>query len=224
MDQGGERYGQQTQVGPTETRNHSRSSLGCTEHQPGVQEARSSSVPVLPVGEEVQGCWSGGLEERRGQKRCRKSGRAGGGSETAERPHHGDRAGKLQAKKGAVALEPKRHKNKVQRLQILETVATAHRHTGTPVRSILKELGLPRASYYRYLKAAEPKKRKPRIKAPPLTPPERCIIRDVALAHPTTGYKRLTWTMQNEELAGVRAYQVLGMLREEELIHRRGAA
>jgi len=123
-----------------------------------------------------------------------------------------------------VALEPKRHKNKVQRLQILETVATAHRHTGTPVRSILKELGLPRASYYRYLKAAEPKKRKPRIKAPPLTPPERCIIRDVALAHPTTGYKRLTWTMQNEELAGVRAYQVLGMLREEELIHRRGAA
>jgi len=123
-----------------------------------------------------------------------------------------------------MALEPGRQKSKEQRARLIEAVKLAKKRTGTPVWRLLKELGVAPASYYRYLRAEEPKRRKARTEAPPLLPAERIAVNDIALAHPATGYKRLAWVLQNEAIAGVRAHQVLGLLREQELIVRREAA
>lgn len=123
-----------------------------------------------------------------------------------------------------MALERFRHKSSQERAQLTQAVKLARERTGAPLRQILRDIGVPRASYYRYLKAAEPQKRKARVKSPPLTPAERLSIKDAALAHPATGYKSLTWSLQNEFVAGVRSHQVLALLREEELIMRREAA
>jgi putative transposase len=123
-----------------------------------------------------------------------------------------------------MALEPGRHKNGSQRAGLILAVSAARARSALPVRAVLKELGLSHASYYRYLKTPEPAKRKPRAKSPPLTPAERLAVKDIALAHPATGYKSLTWSLQNEAIVGVRPHQVLALLREEELIVRREAA
>lgn len=123
-----------------------------------------------------------------------------------------------------MALEKGKHKTKAQRSALIETIELAKMRTGLPIRTILKQAGVPRASYYRYLKLSEPRRRKPKPKAPPLTPFERLMVRETALAHPATGYKSLAWLLQNEHIAGVRPYQVLDLLREEQLIPRREAA
>lgn len=122
-----------------------------------------------------------------------------------------------------MALEPGRHRTKEQRARVIQAVKGARNCTGLPISRISAKLGIPRASYYRYLKIDEPRKRKPRAKAPPLTPAERLVVREVALAHPLTGYKRLTYMLQNEHVVGARPHQVLGVLREENLIMRREA-
>jgi len=100
-------------------------------------------------------------------------------------------------------------------------VRLAKERTGEPIGAILTRLGVNRASYYRYLKSVEPKERKPRKRGPELTPIERHAVIDIALAHPATGYKSLTWSLQNEHVAGVRLHQVLSLLREENLIVRK---
>ena len=123
-----------------------------------------------------------------------------------------------------MALIAKRHKDREQRGQIVRAIEVAKARTGSAVGSMLKELGVSRASYYRYRKCAIPKDRKPRAQGAPLTPAERVGVIDVALAHPLTGYKSLTWILQNEAIAGVRSHHVLKLLRQENLIVRREAA
>lgn len=44
----------------------------------------------------------------------------------------------------------------------------------------------------------------------------------VALEHPVTGYKRLTWHLQNDFRAGLRSHEVYAALLEDELLRRRG--
>lgn len=122
-----------------------------------------------------------------------------------------------------MALEKNRHKTKEQRTQLLEAVRLAKERTGASVRFILRELNVARASYYRYARVPNPKPRKPRTKSPPMTPRERALVRETALSHPATGYKALTFLLQNEQIAGVRAHQVLSYLHEEHLIVRRAA-
>ena len=49
------------------------------------------------------------------------------------------------------------------------------------------------------------------------------VVRETALLHPMTGYKRLTYLLQNDAIAGVRAHQVYDFLKSESLIRTRPA-
>lgn len=95
--------------------------------------------------------------------------------------------------------------------------------TGQSVDEILNQLELPSATYYRW-KARERTDRLadeivvPRRPVLPPTPQEIQAVRDFAAAHPTTGYKRLTWWMVDEDIAYLRAYQVYEILQAYDLL------
>ncbi|MGB9592964.1 MAG: hypothetical protein ACPL7R_02355, partial [Anaerolineae bacterium] len=49
-------------------------------------------------------------------------------------------------------------------------------------------------------------------------------VRQFALDHPTTGYKRLAWLMVDKNVAHLRPWQVYGILQEHDLMPRRPQA
>lgn len=88
-----------------------------------------------------------------------------------------------------------------------------------PVRRILEQIGVPPASYYRYRRKAEPTLRGPRGKRVPApTPDERRLVCEHASKEPFTGYKRLGDRLANDEIVGLKRYQILDVLREEGLV------
>lgn len=87
------------------------------------------------------------------------------------------------------------------------------------MRRILEQIGVPPASYYRYRRKAEPTPRIPRgRRVPAPTPEERRLVCEHALAYTHTGYKRLGDRLANDEIVGLKRYQVLDVLRQEGLV------
>jgi len=89
---------------------------------------------------------------------------------------------------------------------------------GLTTVQILRDLGVSKASYYRYLRDPVLRNRTRRKKAPPLTPFEKQAVIELAHRHPLTGYKSLTYLMQNDHIVGVRAHQTYRVLQEESLL------
>jgi putative transposase len=111
---------------------------------------------------------------------------------------------------------------------LLETVQQAQEQTGQPIDQILAHLGLPSATYYRWQVRRQEDCLADRVVVPhrqalPPTPEEVAAVCGFALAHTQMGYKRLTWQMVDEDEAYLRAYQVYGILKEHDLLCRRGA-
>ncbi len=109
---------------------------------------------------------------------------------------------------------------------MLHTLHHAHELSGAPVGTLLQHLGLPRATYYRWIereeegRLADRRARVPRS-VPPPTPEERAAVCEFALAHPLTGYKRLAWVMVDQEIVYLRPRQVYQVLQEADLLARR---
>ena len=108
---------------------------------------------------------------------------------------------------------------------ILKTVAQARERSGQPVISILSQLELPRATYYRWTGRAQAGQLEDRVvvphrKALPPTPHEVDAVCDGALTFPATGYKRLTWLMVDQDVAYLRPYQVYRILKGRDLLAR----
>jgi putative transposase len=89
---------------------------------------------------------------------------------------------------------------------------------GVSVKASSAYLGISRSSYYRYKKEPQLKKRKSSKRKAPPTPSEKQAVKSAALANPMMGYKRLTYLLQNEQEAGLKAHEVYGVLNEEGLI------
>jgi transposase InsO family protein len=90
---------------------------------------------------------------------------------------------------------------------------------------MLEQLGLPRATFYRWQERAEAgtladRVVVPRRQAPQPTPHEIQAVRDFALEHPAMGYKRLTWAMVYQDVAHLRPYQVYRILKTHDLLCR----
>ena len=145
---------------------------------------------------------------------------SGSGDLAFEGGYRGARGREPSDQKGALALASGSHKSSEERALLVASVDQA-KSCGVSVKRATQELGLSRSSYYRYRKAAAPKVRSPRRKVAKLLPSERKAVRDTALLHPLTGYKRLTFLLQNEGIAGVRAHQVRTLLKEEGLLGSR---
>lgn len=115
---------------------------------------------------------------------------------------------------------------------ILETVGQAQERSGQPVRTILNQLPLSRATYgrrpgtpYRWQERAQSGHLADQVVAPqrhalPPMPDEVAAVCDFALAHPATGYKRLTWLMVDQDVAFLRPYQVYCILKGRDLLAR----
>ena len=108
----------------------------------------------------------------------------------------------------------------------MDEVERAQVRSGQSLNTILEQLGLPRATYYRWVDRAESgaladRTVVPHRKALPPTPEEVAAVRDFALDHPALGYKRLTWLMVDQDVAHLRPYQVYRILDEYDLLFRK---
>ena len=97
------------------------------------------------------------------------------------------------------------------------------------VAAICDQLGLPRAKFYRWqARQADGQLADrvvvPRRQAVPPTPPEVTTVRNYAHGHPELGYKRLAWTMVDENVAFLRPGMVYAVLAEAQLLGRRQPA
>jgi len=125
---------------------------------------------------------------------------------------------------------PKRRYTADEKAVILETIERAQ--AVCPERSlsdILTDVGLPRATYYRWNeRAAESDLADhvivPRRQAIPPTPAEVGIVLDYAYRHPLLGYKRLSYALMAENKAFLRPWMVYGLLAEANLLNRRAPA
>ena len=90
---------------------------------------------------------------------------------------------------------------------------------------ILEQLGLPRATFYRWQVRELEGRMTDEVVVPErqvllATPAEVRSVCDFALDHPKTGYKRLTWQMVDEDTAYLRPHQVYAILSEHDLLCR----
>jgi putative transposase len=97
------------------------------------------------------------------------------------------------------------------------------------VTDILKDLALPRATYYRWLERVALGQLTDRVVVPqrqavPPTPAEVGIVLNFADRHPLLGYKRLAYALMAENRAFLRPWMVYGILDEAELLGRRAPA
>ncbi len=101
---------------------------------------------------------------------------------------------------------------------ILDTVQRTHTNSGTPVGALLHQLGISRATYYRWTARAKDGRLVDqqvdhrRVAAPP-TPAERQAVCDFALTQPLMGYKRLAWVMVDQDIAYLRPGQLYHVLQ-----------
>lgn len=91
------------------------------------------------------------------------------------------------------------------------------------IDEILPQLGLPSATYYRWLERQHQgqladEMMVPRRRAPRPTPLEIAAVCGFALEHPRMGYKRLSWEMVDAEVAFLRPYQVYNVLKAHNLL------
>ncbi len=97
------------------------------------------------------------------------------------------------------------------------------------MRAICDALGLPRAKFYRWQERQADGQLADRVVVPrrqavPPTPLEVTTVRDYAQDHPELGYKRLAWTMVDENVAFLRPGMVHAVLAEAQLLGRRQPA
>lgn len=98
--------------------------------------------------------------------------------------------------------------------------------TGDSVEAIAAQLGLPRATFYRWEERARDGRLEDRLvvphhTVPAPTPAEVAAVREYALAHPLIGYKRMCWQMVDADVVYLLPYQVYEILRAADLIRRR---
>ncbi len=110
---------------------------------------------------------------------------------------------------------------------ILKTVQQAQAHCPErPLDAILADLGLPSATYFRWVDRAAAGQLADRVVVPrrsavPPTPQEVEIVVDFAHAYPLLGYKRLAYALMLEKKAFLRPWMVHDILAEHRLLGRR---
>ena len=97
---------------------------------------------------------------------------------------------------------------------------------GRELAAILADLGLPRATYYRWTGRQLTDDLADRVVTPqreaiPPTPAEAETVRDFAVHQPLLGYKRLTYALMLENKAFLREWMVHDILSQAQLLGRR---
>ena len=107
---------------------------------------------------------------------------------------------------------------------MLEVVEQTQRRSEWPLEPILACLGVPRSVYFSWRGRAEgePIAEIPRrpTSYDRLLPDEVEAIKEFALRHPKTGYRKLTYMMPDQDIACVSESAVYRVLREADLLRR----
>lgn len=106
-----------------------------------------------------------------------------------------------------------------------ELVQQTKTRSGWPVRTTLRALGVPRTSYYRWLREerwarALPKERPKPVQAFEALPEEKEAVKRYALQHPEIRHRELAWRMLDEDVACLSASTVYRILGEANLMYR----
>src|SRR5712691_11996355 len=197
--------------------------------QPGVRAVRDQPHAVLPVGAHRRAGQPERLRrpEARAEETTPQRRAAAGRSAT---PARGDRRTQQRepaAQKKTLAISPERRYTAEEKKTILGSVQ--HAQELCPERelaALLADLGLPRATYYRWSGRELTDDLADRIVTPqreaiPPTPAEVATVRDFAVHQPLLGYKRLTYALMAEHKAFLREWMVRGVLSAAQLLGRR---
>ena len=109
----------------------------------------------------------------------------------------------------------------------MKTVEQAQTHCPQrPLAAILADLGLPSATYFRWVERAAAGQLADQVVVPhrtpvPPTPQEADMVVNFAHAHPLLGYKRLAYALMLENKAFLRPWMVHDLLAQHQLLGRR---
>lgn len=108
--------------------------------------------------------------------------------------------------------------------ELLALVTRTQERTGWTVRRILHHLGLTKARYREWMKRAAAEQLADRRPVAPacdaILPEEKAAVLTYALAHPTDGYRRLTWQMVDADVAYLSESSVYRILHDANLLAR----
>lgn len=141
--------------GRRETPDSGRGSEYRQRSKRGVPAIRDRDRSILCVGEACPTGRSGGTAEWEAWKEEDKTGsgatdRDGETSGSGSRTEHGE----PETKKGVVGIVAYRHYSKEEKELILGAVGEVQEIVRAPMKAILEHMGIPRATYYRWLKRA----------------------------------------------------------------------
>ena len=104
-----------------------------------------------------------------------------------------------------------------------EEVELARRRSGWPAKRTLAALGIPRRTYYRWLREEAWARALPEQPARPVQPyealaEERQAVLDYARRHPELRHRELAWRMVDEDIACLSPSTVYRILKEANLV------
>jgi putative transposase len=106
-----------------------------------------------------------------------------------------------------------------QQVQVL--VEETRVRSGWPAGRTLAALGIPRTSYYRWLREtawSRPAPAVPVVQVHEATAEEKRLVKEFALKHPGLRHRELAWRMVDEDVAYVSSSTVYRILREAKLV------
>src|SRR5262249_30900625 len=150
-------------------------------------------------------------------------GEEGSGAATHEERDRGDHRGEPRAKKGALGLEDYGQVPPELQKRVHEEVELGRRRSGWAAKRTLAALGIPRRSYYRWLKeaawaralAAEPLRPVQPYEA---LPEEKQAVLDYARHHPELRHRELAWRMVDEDVTYLSPSTVYRILKGANLV------
>ena len=111
-----------------------------------------------------------------------------------------------------------------QKQEVLALVTLTQRRSEWPLEPILCCLGVPRSVYYAWCARAQNGQLEDQPRLPTsydrLLPDEVEAIKEFALRHPKTGYRKLTYMMLDQDIVATSESAVYRVLREADLLHR----
>jgi len=105
--------------------------------------------------------------------------------------------------------------------QVQALIDQTKRRSGWPARRTLDVLGIPRTSYYRWLRESawtRPVASVPMVQVHEATAEEKRLVREYALKYPGVRHRELAWRMVDEDVAYVSPSTVYRILREAQLV------
>lgn len=200
--------------------------------KPDLREVPYPPQSVLPVGKNGRARSDGSVA---GAEAWTQEGQPkGGGVDERDRTIAGgdrrDQHRKLDAEKRGLALGTGGRYGAQEKKEVLTAVEQVHKWCPElTLKEICQQLGLPRATLYRWWDRQEKGQlddlvTTPNRKALPPTPTEVNAVHQYAQNHPQLGYKRLAWDMVDEDIAYLRPWMVYQVLAEGNLLARRQPA